>query len=72
MLKVNYKKLKAILVLEVKKLGPAFLIPKLGNFSLFNSFLDIANISLFENPNLNNFLPFDNFLIFGFGHFSID
>ena len=46
----------AILALEVKKLNPAFLTLKLGEFPIFDSFLNLANFL-----DLDNFLVFDNF-----------
>ena len=61
LIKANYKQLKAILALEVKKLGPSFLTANLGKFSLFDGFLDLAN-----------FWPFDNFLVFNSINFSIN
>ena len=56
-MKANCKWLKAILMLEVKKLGPFFLMSKLGKFSLFDNFFpDLADFW-----DLDNFLVFDNF-----------
>ena len=72
-MKVNYKQLKAALALEIRKLGPTSLVSKLGEFPLFDSFLDLANFLPFEFPNLDNFRLFDNFPIFNnFLSFSID
>ena len=48
-MKVNYKQLKAILVLRVKKLDPIFIASKLDKFPLFDNF------SLFNFYNLDNF-----------------
>ena len=61
LVKVNYKRLKAALALGVRKLGPAFLVSKLGELSLFDGFLDLANYLTFEFSDLDNFRPFDNF-----------
>ena len=59
-MKANYKVLKAILALEIKKLGPFSFALKLGKFPLFDdSFFDLAGFW-----DLNNFLVFDNFLYF--------
>ena len=44
LIKANYKWLKAVLVLKIRKLGPFFLESKLGKFSLFDTFfLDLAD-----------------------------
>ena len=51
---VSHKWLKTSLVLEIRKLDPPFLVLKLGQFSLFNSFLDLANFW-----DLDSFWPFD-------------
>ena len=60
LVRANYKQLKAALALRVKKLGSLFLMSKLGEFPLFNGFLDLANFC-----NLDIFWHFDlpNFLI---------
>ena len=60
-MKANRKRLKATLALGIKKLRPAFLASKLGDFPLFDGFLDLADFLLFEFPDLHNFGPFDNF-----------
>ena len=51
----NYKYLKIILILKIKKLDLDLLAPKLGEFLLFNNFF--SNLAKFQN--LNNFLFFD-------------
>ena len=70
-MKVNYKQLKVVLVLKIKKFGPFFLMSKLDKFLFFDSFFpNLANFwnlddfLLFKFFNLNNFRLFDNFLIF--------
>ena len=55
LVKASYKQLKVILILEVKKLGPAFIMSKLGEFLLFNKFL------LFDFPDLNKFWDLADF-----------
>ena len=60
-MKANCKQLKAALALGVRKLGPAFLLSKLGEFLLFDGFLDLAHFLPFEFPNLDDFRPFYNF-----------
>ena len=60
-MKANHKRLKAALGLRVKKFEPAFLASKLGEFSLFDGFLDLADFLPFEFPNLDNFRLFNNF-----------
>ena len=67
LIKANCKQLKATLVLGVKKLRPAFLASKFGEFPFFNGFLDLANFLPFAFLNLDNFRPFNNF-----PHFSIN
>ena len=59
LINVSHKQLKAVLALEIKKLGLAFFVPKLGEFPLFNTFLDLTNFSLFDFPDLDNFGTFD-------------
>ena len=55
MVKTNYKRLKADLALEVKKLGPASVALKLGEFPLFDEFFpDLADFW-----DLNVFWPFE-------------
>ena len=61
MLKACHKRLKAALALGVRKLGPVSLLLKLGEFLLFDSFLDLAEFLPFEFPNLYDFKPFENF-----------
>ena len=61
LVKVNRKRLKAALVSRVGKLKPASLILKLGEFPLFDGFLDLADFLPFEFLDLDNFRPFDNF-----------
>ena len=51
---------------KVKKLDLAFLALKLDEFLFFDNFLDLANFSLFDFWDLNNF-P-----IFKFINFSIN
>ena len=63
-MKASRKRLKAALASGVKKLGPAFLASKLGEFLIFDNFLDLAKFLPFEFPNLDNFRPFDNFCDF--------
>ena len=44
LVKANHKRLKADLALGVKKLGPASVAPKLGEFPLFDEFFpDLAD-----------------------------
>ena len=57
-MKTNHKRLKTILALEVSKLGPASLAPKLKRILLFDGFLDLANYPLYNYSDLNNFLDF--------------
>ena len=64
LVKANRKQLKAALASGVKKLDPLFLALKLGVFPLFDGFLDIVNLLLFEFLDLDNFRPFDNFPVF--------
>ena len=67
-MKANRKRLKAALALRVRKLGSLSLALKLGEFPLFDDFLDLANFW-----DLDNFWTFDAFLVFdNFLHFSID
>lgn len=49
-IKVNLKRLKAVLVLRVKKSGQTFLAANFNKFLLFDVLLD-----------LDKFWPFDNF-----------
>ena len=49
------KRLKASLAPGVRKLGPASLALKLGEFPLFDGFLDLAEFSPFEFPDLDDF-----------------
>ena len=80
LIKANYKQLKTILILGIRKLSLFFLALKLGEFSLFdNFFLDLANFwdldnfSLFKFPNLDNFRFSENFPILNiFLHFPIN
>ena len=62
LMNTSHKLLKTIVISKVKKDGPTFLIPKLGEFRLFDGFLDLTNLSLFDFPNLDNFFDFPNFL----------
>ena len=55
LIKASHKRLKAVLVLGVKKLGLAFVALKLDEFSLFDSF------SLFDFLDLDNFWGLANF-----------
>ena len=48
-MKANCKRLKVVLVLEVKKLSPFFLMSKLGKFLLFVNFWDLDNFPVFDN-----------------------
>ena len=62
-MKANYKQLKAVLLLRIKKFGLFSLASKLDKFLLFDNFFsDLANFW-----DLDNFLIFDNF-----PHFSIN
>ena len=54
-MKTKYKRLKTILTLKVQKLNLAFLMANLGEFSIFNGFLNLNNFLLFDFLNLNNF-----------------
>ena len=67
---VNCKGLKADLALGVSKLGPAFLASKLGEFSLFDGFLNIADFLPSKFPDLDNFWLFD-LSVFGFTRFDL-
>ena len=58
-IKANRKRLKAILALGVRKLGPASVAPKLGEFPLFGKFF----------PDLTNFRDLDVFWPFDFPDF---
>ena len=66
-MKASCKRLKATLALAVRKLEPAFVTSKLGEFPLFDGFLDLADFLPFDFLDLDNFPVFDNF-----PHFSID
>ena len=55
------KQLKTSLAPGVRKLGPASLASKLGEFPLFDDFLDLAKFLPFEFPNFDDFRPFDDF-----------
>ena len=67
------KQLKAILMLKMRKLSLAFIIPKLGEFSLFNNFYpNLVKFWDLDNFLLFKFLDLNSFLIFGFTHFSIN
>ena len=57
-MKASYKQIKIILALGVKKLEPASLLSKLGEFLLFDGFLDLAKFLPFIFPNLDNFRLF--------------
>ena len=48
-MKANRKRLKADLALGVRKLGPDFVVPKLGEFPLFDGFLDLADFWDLDN-----------------------
>ena len=60
-MKASRKRLKVALVLGVRKLGPASILSKLGEFPLFDGFFDF---SLFDFQDLADFWLFDfpNFL----------
>ena len=45
-------------------------MPKLGEFLLFNSFLDLANFSYFDISDLDKFLLFDFLNLDNFGAFD--
>ena len=53
------KRLKASLALGVRKLGPAFLVLKLGKFPLYDGFLDLADFLPSKFPDLDDFWLFD-------------
>ena len=55
LVKANHKWLKADLALVLKKLGPGSVVSKLGEFPLFNGFLDFADFLPFEFPDLADF-----------------
>ena len=62
---INYKQLKIILALRVKKHDSTLLVSILNKFSLFDNFFsnlakfwDLDNFSLFEFLDLNNFSDF--------------
>ena len=65
----NYcKQLKVALALGVRKLGLLSIVSKLGEFPLFDGFLDLADFW-----DLDDFWTFDVFPVFdNFLHFSID
>ena len=58
LVKANHKQLKADLASGVRKLGPSSIALKLGEFPLFDGFLDLADFLLFEFPDLANFSGF--------------
>ena len=59
LVKANRKWLKVALALEVRKLGPLSLVSKLGEFLIFDSFLDLTDFWLFDVfPIFNNFSYF--------------
>ena len=51
-MKVSYKQLKVFLAPRVIKLDPAFIVPKLGEFLLYDGFLNFLPLDF---PNLDNF-----------------
>ena len=57
-MKANRKRLKTDLASGVKKFGPGSVVPKLGEFPLFDIFLDLANFLPFEFLDLANFSSF--------------
>ena len=62
-MKANYKQLKVVLALRIRKLGLFFLA----------DFWDLNNFSPFKFPNLDNFYLFDNLPIFdNFPYFLIN
>ena len=63
-IKASHKRLKVALALGVKKLGPAFVALKLGEFPLFDSFFDFSPFNLDDFQDLAIVWPFD-LLIFG-------
>ena len=68
-MKVNRKRLKADLASRVRKLGPASLASKLGEFPLFDGFLDLADFLSSEFLDLDNFWLSDH-LVFGSTRFD--
>ena len=69
-MKANRKRLKADLASGVRKLGPASLASKLGEFPLFDGFLDLADFLPSEFPDLDNFWLSD-LLVFGSTRFDL-
>ena len=57
-MKANRKQLKAFLMLEVRKFGPYSLVLNLGEFLLFDGFLDLNNFWLIDLP-VFGFIYFD-------------
>ena len=66
MVKASRKWLKIILVLRIRKLGPAFIASKLSESLLFASFF---NFSFFDFPDLNNFWDLAYFWFYNFSAF---
>ena len=75
MIKANYKWLKVVLALGVKKLGPAFLVLILDKLPLFDNFFDFPSLltsftlllltqNLIASPLLLFFLKTDLLLLF--------
>ena len=65
----SHKWLKASLAPGVKKLGPAFLASKLGEFPIFDGFLDLADFLPSEFLDLDN-ISLSNLPIFGSTRFD--
>ena len=55
LVKASRKRLNVSLAPGVRKLGPAFLASKLGEFPLFDSFLDLADFLPSKLPDLDDF-----------------
>ena len=73
MFNINYKKLKVVLILEMKKLNLVFLILNLDKFPFFDNFFpNLANFWDLNNFLLFEFFNLDNFSNFGFINFLIN
>ena len=65
-MKANYKRLKALLALGVRKLELLFLALKLNEFPLFDSCFNFLPLDLDDFRDLANFSPFNfsDFLVY--------
>ena len=71
MVKTSYKQLKVVLASSIRKLGLVFIILKLGEFLLFDNFLDLADFLLSDFYNLDNFEDLEKFWAFNFSDFLV-